>query len=724
MADGSTEGRSLFQPAAADLAARAREYNPNSNSALIEAAYAYAQKAHSDQRRRSGEAYFTHPLAVAEMLVNQQLDDATIVTALLHDTVEDTGSTHQEVTRLFGQEIADLVNGVTKLTKLELSSAETKQAENFHKLLMAVAKDLRVLLVKLADRLHNMRTIRHMRPAKQKQKAQETMDIYAPLAGRMGMQSMREELEDLSFRVLQPEARSSVIRRFITLKYETGEIIPKITDDIEKALAQAGIPAQVTGREKRPFSIWRKLNDKNDPEGDFYRLSDIFGFRIIVQSEEDCYRALGVVHRRWNAVPGRFKDYISQPKSNGYRSIHTTVSGRSARRVEMQIRTREMHDVNESGVAAHWTYRDGVRFENPFAADPLAWLKDLSEGLANSDNPSEFLEHAKLEMFQDQVFCFTPKGKVVKLPRGATPLDFAYAIHTNLGNSCVGAKVDNRRVPLFTRLRNGQSVTIISAPGQKPQASWAELVVTGRAKTAIRRHAKEEEREAQIRLGQEFARVAFAKVGKKATDKALDTAAERLNIQGGSDELLRALGATDLSGDAVVASLYSELVDIGPEGRGRADGVIGLDPGQAARAALCCEPLPGERIVGITFRGQGVEVHAIDCPRLGEYEEQPERWVDLKWGVGESLGTHSARLSITMANDAGVLGRLCSLVGEHNANISDVRIVDPKPDFYVVEFRVDVRDLKHLSRIETAIKADSAVTDVLRQRNPGVRQSA
>jgi len=722
MAEGTTDGRPLFQPVAADLAARALSYNPTSNSALIEAAYAYAQAAHTDQRRRSGEAYFTHPLAVAEMLVDQQLDDATIVTALLHDTVEDTGSTHQEVTRLFGEEIADLVNGVTKLTNLELSSAETKQAENFHKLLMAVAKDLRVLLVKLADRLHNMRTIRHMRPAKQMQKAQETMDIYAPLAGRMGMQSMREELEDLSFRVLQPEARSSIIRRFITLKNETGEIIPKITDDIEHALDNAGIPAQITGREKRPFSIWRKLNDKNDPEGDFYRLSDIFGFRIIVESEEDCYRALGVVHRRWNAVPGRFKDYISQPKSNGYRSIHTTVSGRSARRVEMQIRTREMHEVNESGVAAHWSYRDGIRFENPFAADPVAWLKDLSEGLANSDNPSEFLEHAKLEMFQDQVFCFTPKGKVVKLPRGATPLDFAYAIHTNLGNSCVGAKVDNRRVPLFTRLRNGQSVTIISAPGQKPQASWAELVVTGRAKTAIRRHAKDEEREAQIRLGKEFARVAFSKVGKKATDKALTTAAERMNIQGGSDELLRALGATEVSGDTVVASLYSELMDIAPEGRSRADGVIGLDPGQAARAALCCEPLPGERIVGITIKGKGVIVHAIDCPTLSEYEDQPDRWVDLKWGVGESLGTHAARLSVTMANDAGVLGRLCSLVGEHNANIADVRIMDPKPDFYLVEFRIDVRDIKHLSRIETAIKADSAVTDVARQRNPGAKQ--
>ncbi|QPH54432.1 RelA/SpoT family protein [Pontivivens ytuae] len=716
MPDGAREPHPLFRPGAAELAARVRDYNPHSNSALIEAAYAYALKAHDGQTRRSGEPYFTHPLAVAEMLAEQQLDDATIATALLHDTVEDTGSTHKEVSRLFGQEIAELVNGVTKLTNLELNSKETKQAENFHKLLMAVAKDLRVLLVKLNDRLHNMRTIRHMRPEKQVQKAEETMDIYAPLAGRMGMQWMREELEDLSFKVLQPEGRSSIMRRFITLKHETGDVIPKIVEDMRLVLSAAGIPAEVTGREKKPYSIWRKLQEKDE---EFHRLSDIFGFRIITRSEEDCYRALGVIHRRWTAVPGRFKDYISQPKSNGYRSIHTTVSGRSARRVEIQIRTREMHEVNETGVAAHWSYRDGIRFENPFAADPVAWLKDLNEGLAGSADPSEFLEHVKLEMFQDQVFCFTPKGKVVKLPRGATPLDFAYAIHTNLGNSCVGAKVDNRRVPLFTRLRNGQSVTIISAPGQKPQASWADLVVTGRAKTAIRRFAREEEREALVRLGREFARVAFEKIGKKATDKALATAAERLGLGEGAEDVLRALGATEISGEEVVSTLYPELTDSAQPAppRRQADGVIGLDPGQAARAANCCEPLPGERIVGITWRGRGVEVHSIDCPTLVDFEDQPERWVDLRWGVGESLGTHAARLCVTMANDAGVLGRLCSLIGEHNANISDIRILDPKPDFYVVALRVEVRDLQHLLRIETAIEADSAVTDVVRQRN-------
>ncbi|RED14179.1 RelA/SpoT family protein [Pontivivens insulae] len=718
MADGSPEPV-LFSPRAPDLAARVRAYNPKSDSALIEAAYAYAQHAHGEQRRHSGEPYFTHPLAVAGMVVNDQLDDATIVTALLHDTVEDTGSTLPEIRRLFGAEVADLVNGVTKLTNLQLSSKETKQAENFHKLILAMAEDLRVVLVKLNDRLHNMRTIKHMRPEKQVQKAQETMDIYAPLAGRMGMQSMREELEDLCFRILNPEGRSSVIRRFITLKNETGDVIDRTVEDIENLLTAAGIDALVTGREKKPFSIWRKLDEK---DGEFNRLSDIFAFRIITKSEEDCYAALGLVHRRWNAVPGRFKDYISQPKSNGYRSIHTTVSGRKARRVEIQIRTEEMHEVNETGVAAHWSYRDGIRFENPFAADPANWLQSLREDLDTAENPSEVLEHVKLEMFSDQVFCFTPKGRVVKLPRGATPLDFAYAIHTNLGNSCVGAKVDGQRRPLFTRLRNGQSVEIISAPGQTPQASWADLVVTGRAKTAIRRFARLEERASQIRLGREFARAALDKVDKSLSDRAMATAAERLNFSD-ADDLLRALGAAEVTGNQIVQALYPELLsleELGPNTT-RKDGVIGLTQGQSAQAAPCCKPLPGERIIGITWRGRGVQVHAIDCPELVAFDESPDRWVDLRWGAGESLGNHTADLVTTMANDAGVLGRLCSLIGEHHANISDICIEDPKPDFYVVRLSVDVRDVTHLSRIMTAIEADSAVTEVVRERRSETR---
>jgi RelA/SpoT family (p)ppGpp synthetase len=479
------------------------------------------------------------------MLADQRLDEATIITALLHDTVEDTASTHDEVTHIFGAEIALLVEGVTKLTKLQLTSSESRQAEDFRKLFLAMSADIRVLLVKLADRLHNMRTIRHMSPEKQRKKASETMEIFAPLAGRMGMQAMREELEDLSFKVLESEARDAILRQYVSLRRETDDVIPEIAEDIRSVLADAGVDAMVSGREKRPYSIWRKLQEKDEV---FHRLSDIFGFRIITDSEEDCYVALGALHRRWAAVPGRFKDYISQPKTNGYRSIHTTVSGRRARRVEIQIRTREMHEVAESGVAAHWSYRDGQRLENRFATDPVSWLSGLQTRLDTADTPDEFLEHVKLEMFSDQVFCFTPKGRVVRLPKSATPIDFAYAIHTELGDSCVGAKVDGKRVPLFTRLRNGQSVIIITAPGQKPAITWEAHVVTGRAKSAIRRAVREEQRESQIRLGREFARVSFERAGHEMTKKALKTAAKRI-FGGDADELLRQIGAAERSAE-------------------------------------------------------------------------------------------------------------------------------------------------------------------------------
>jgi len=403
---------------AQDLIGLVRAYNPKTDAKLIAAAYDYGRAMHEGQFRHSGEPYFSHPVAVACILAEMRLDDATIATALLHDTIEDTKSTFAEVQRQFGTDIAELVDGVTKLTNLQLNSSETKQAENFRKLFMAMSKDLRVILVKLADRLHNMRTIKSMRPEKQAQKARETMDIFAALAGRMGMQWMRDELEDLAFQVLNPEGRTSIIRRFITLQRETGDVIHKITGDIQHELAKAKIEAQVLGRAKKPYSIWRKMEEK---ELSFSRLSDIYGFRVICSSEIECYVILGLIHQRWRAVPGRFKDYISQPKSNGYRSIHTTVSGRDGKRVEVQIRTRQMHEVAETGVAAHWSYRDGVRVENPFAVDPVKWIASLTERLDSSEDHEDFLEAVKLEMYQDQVFCFTPKGEVVKLPRGATP---------------------------------------------------------------------------------------------------------------------------------------------------------------------------------------------------------------------------------------------------------------------------------------------------------------
>ena len=689
-------------------------YNPHSDKELLRRAFDYAKKMHKGQLRRSGEPYFTHPFAVAMQLAEQHMDDATLTTALLHDTIEDTKSTYSDIKINFSEEIAELVDGVTKLTNLELGSVESAQAENFRKLLLAMSKDLRVLLVKLADRLHNMRTIKHMDPEKQLIKARETMDIYAPLAGRMGMQFIREELEDLSFRVLNSEARSSIMRRFVSLRSKSGDVITKIADDIRKALNTNDITGEVTGREKKPYSIWRKMEEKQ--EG-FSRLSDIYGFRIITKNEVDCYRALGAIHQRWRSVPGRFKDYISQPKSNGYRSLHTAVSGRDGKIVEVQIRTNEMHQVAETGVAAHWSYREGERSENKFAVDPFVWISEITESFSNTEDQDEFLEHVKLEMFADQVFCFTPKGDVVKLPRGATPLDFAYNIHTRIGDGCVGVKVDGKRVPLWTRLRNGQSVEIITAKGQKPQAAWTDVAVTGRAKTAIRRSLKTENRENFLRLGKEFARVAFENVGKKPTNKALSTVAKMFALKT-ADDILVALGSAELTGAQVIEVLYPELLrknsvdEIEPS-----KAIIGLMSDQSAQRSVCCEPLPGERIVGILTKGRGVMIHTIDCDNLAAYDQVQDRWIDLHWSEGNHQALNEVLINITIGNDAGVLGRICTLIGEQNANISDMRFEEKQPDFYKIAVSIEVRDVKHLHNVVTSLNADTDVAEVTRHRD-------
>ena len=694
-----------------DLIALVRNYNPRSNATLIRDAYEYGMRMHEGQFRHSGEPYFTHPIAVAAILTEMRLDDATIVTALLHDTVEDTRSTKEDLVTTFGPEIADLVDGVTKLTNLELSSAQSKQAENFRKLFMAMSRDLRVILVKLADRLHNMRTIRSMRPEKQVKKARETMDIFAPLAGRMGMQWMREELEDLAFKVINPEARNSIIRRFVSLQRDSGDIIGQITADIRVVLEKEGIEADVFGRAKKPFSVWRKMQEKQLA---FSRLSDIYGFRIITRSDMDCYRALGVIHQRWRAVPGRFKDYISQPKSNGYRSIHTTVSGRDGKRVEVQIRTRQMHEVAESGVAAHWAYRDGTRTKNPFAVDPAEWIDSLTDRFEDEDH-NEFLEAVKLEMYQDQVFCFTPKGDVIQLPKGATPIDFAYAIHTRLGNSYVGAKVDGIRVPLWTRLKNGQSVDIISASGQRPQSTWLDIVATGRAKSAIRRSLREEDRDRFIRLGRELVRVSFEHVGRKVTDKALRTAAKQMGLADG-DELLARIGSAENSAKEVLQVLYPDLAAHQDEIDGTRP-FAGVEADADFKRAPCCRPLPGERIVGITYRGKGVVIHAIDCPVLAEYEDMPDRWVDVQWRAGRHPAAYSTLLSLTIRHDAGVLGRICGLIGAQGANISNLEFKDRKPDFYRIEVEIELRDQEHLHNLLTALEAESDVAQVARIRD-------
>src|ERR1700675_1542621 len=468
-----------------DLVERVRSYNPDTNEDLLNRAYVYAMKAHGTQTRASGDPYFSHPLEVAAILTNLKLDDATIVAALLHDTIEDTEATRGEIDNVFGPEIGALVEGLTKLKRLELVSREAKQAENLRKLLLAIADDVRVLLIKLADRLHNMRTLEFVAPTARHRIAEETLDIYAPLAGRMGMHEMREELEDLAFRELNPDAYRVVNERLEALESRNLGLVAEIEQQLTKKLADRGLAAEVSGRNKRAYSIWRKMERKSVG---FEQLSDIVGFRVVGGTLAECYQALGIVHTTWPMVPGRFKDYVSTPKQNDYRSIHTTLIGPGKQRVELQIRTREMHEIAEYGIAAHALYKDGAGSPTEMLSresSAYAWLRRTIELLAEGSNPEEFLEHTKLELFHDQVFCFTPKGKLIALPRGATPIDFAYAVHTDVGNMAIGAKINGKMGPLSSPLQNGDEVQILTSKAQTaPPAAWESTALTAKARAA------------------------------------------------------------------------------------------------------------------------------------------------------------------------------------------------------------------------------------------------
>lgn len=698
-----------------ELIERIQEYNPKSDADLIRKAYDFGMAAHEGQFRRSGEPYFCHPVEVAFLLTEIRIDDASIITALLHDTIEDTGVTYEDVEREFSTEIADFVNGVTKLTNLELDNTKSAEVENLRKLLLAISKDVRVLLVKLADRLHNMRTIKAMSPEKQRKKALETIEIYAPLAGRMGMQFLRDELEDLSFQVLQPMARASIMRKFLTLRGDVDNVLETIIGDIEKALNVQNINARVHGREKRPYSIWKKIRAKG--EG-FERLSDIYAFRIITNSVEDCYRALGAMHQRYTAIPGRFKDYISQPKSNGYRSIHTTVLGRDGKRVEIQIRTQKMHIVAESGVAAHWAYKDGERVQNPYKVDPSGWLADLSAGLAEVDDEEDFMEHFRLEMYADQVFVFSPKGQVVRLPRGATPLDFAYAIHTDLGNKAVGVMVNNERATLSTPLRNGQTVEIIQAAAATPEEAWIEIAKTARAKSAIRRALKQKVHETHLDYGKEIARLAFDNVDRKMTNKALEEAAKLLELKS-VDALLDGLSHGDILGNDIIKALYPELQIEVPKANLPVimPPLLGKKRLKSAKPCPHCLPIPGDRIMGLKHDGK-VIYHVVDCEKVsvGDNDENYE-WLDLHWPQNLQGASYEVKILVVMANSAGSLGRACTIIGENHSNIEQLDFIERRSDFYSCMFEILVRDVAHLQNILTALYTENGISRAERYRD-------
>jgi GTP pyrophosphokinase len=647
----------------------------------------------------------------------------------LHDTIEDTETTLEDVTAQFGKEVAQLVDGVTKLTRIEFQSDQAKQAENFRKFVLAMSEDIRVLLVKLADRLHNMRTLHFIDNAdKRRRIAVETMDIYAPLAERIGMQGMKNELEDLAFGELNPDARKSILKRLDFLSQKGGDLVPRIITELEKTLSDNAVQATIEGREKTPFSVWDKMQEQ---DVGFEQLSDIMAFRVIVDSVADCYRALGIAHGAYPVVPGRFKDYISTPKPNGYQSLHTGVFGPERQRIELQIRTAEMHDVAEHGVAAHWNYKQNGSDKT---APQYRWLRELLDILEHAAGPEEFLEHTKLEMFKDQVFCFTPRGDLINLPRGATPVDFAYAVHSEVGDRCVGAKINGRMMPLRSDLRNGDQVEIITSKAQTPSPTWENFAVTGKARSRVRRFVRLQERDEYIKLGRAILERAFQEDGHVYTDKAL---ADVLAVfhQQSADDLCADVGAGHHTGRDIVEAVYpgsgkrkkdQKVVPLDQARTRLAKGgganktgvsIKGLIPGMAMHFAACCHPLPGDRIVGIVTTGKGVTIHTIDCETLGEFVDASERWLDVSWDVGEEIdGVHVGRIHLTVLNVPGSLGELSTVIAGNEGNISNLKITNRSPQFFDMLIDIEVRDVKHLTAVIAALRADPAINSVERAR--------
>jgi len=715
-----------------DLVERVRAYNPNTDEALLNRAYVYAMVAHGEQTRASGDPYFSHPLEVAAILTDLKLDDATIVAALLHDTIEDTEATRTEIDQVFGSEIGALVEGLTKLKRLELVSREAKQAENLRKLLLAVAADVRVLLVKLADRLHNMRTLEFVPAASRRRIAEETIDIYAPLSGRMGMHEMREELEDLSFRVLDPDAYAVVNSRLGALAERNRNLIGEIEDQLSSHLTRHGITARVAGRQKRPFSIWTKMERKSVG---FEQLSDIFGFRIVVQTVEECYRALGIVHTVWPVVPGRFKDYISTPKQNDYRSLHTTVIGPGKQRVELQIRTAEMDRIAELGIAAHAFYKEGVGSPTEMLnreSNAFAWLRHTIAVLSESANPEEFLEHTKLELFHDQVFCFTPKGKLIALPRKANVIDFAYSVHTDVGNSAVGCKINGKFAPLSSELQNGDEVEVLTSPAQTaPPSAWESLAVTGKARAAIRRATRAAVRDQYAGLGRRIVERLFLRAKMVYDDDKLKGALPRL-ARTSIEDVFAAVGRGEMKASNVARAMYPDYKEerlalfggkkeaAAPVAAKPATGkaaipIRGINSDLPVKFAPNGGAVPGDRIVGIVTPGEGITIYPIQSPALKDFEEMPERWLDVRWDVDETTPQRfPARLFVQNVNEPGSLAQIATVIAEHDGNIDNISMSRRSPDFTELTIDLEVYDLKHLSAIIAQLRAKAVVAQVER----------
>lgn len=699
-----------------ELVEMVRAYDKNVDEALLNRAYVFAIQAHGTQTRASGDPYFSHPLEVAGILTDMKLDSDTIATALLHDVIEDTVATLEQIEAAFGPKIAEMVDGVTKLSKIELQAETTRQAENFRKFLLAMSNDIRVLLVKLADRLHNMRTLHFIsKPEKRRRISLETLEIYAPLAERIGMHVLKDELEHLAFGNLDAEAMESITARLNFLIEESPDLEREMVAALQELMDLSGIKATINGRIKRPYSIWRKMERQNIS---FEQLSDVMAFRVIVDNVEDCYRGLGVVHRRYSTIPGRFKDYISTPKRNFYRSIHTAVIGPKNRRLEIQIRTHEMHAEAELGVAAHWQYKQHTE---TVEGSQYVWVRELLEILEHAQDPEEFLEHTKLAMYQDKVFCFTPKGELISLPRGSSTVDFAYAVHTEVGDHCVGAKVNGRMVPLRHQLQNGDQVEILTSKGQEPSDRWEAFVVTGKARSAIRRYVRHSQHEELNNLGRAIIEKACRRKGLDFSETAMREAVKILNLED-ITALYIGVGENSLSEDDVLEAGFpgfrkdartDRLPEVHEEWQhamGDVGPITGLDSAAVIHMADCCHPVRGDRIVGIRNDGRDVVVHAIDCQILADFDDAPDLWIDLGWrefGAGEIY--YIGRLRLEVLNERGALASIAALVAKAGGNISNLDIVERDPEFYIMHIDVDVQDVKHLNDISRALRVNRVI---------------
>ena len=697
-----------------DIINKVSNYDSNLKKNVLIQAVNFSRERHGEQKRDSGDPYFFHPLAVADILADYKLDWVSIITALLHDTVEDGVATRAEIRKLFGAEIARLVDGVTKLSKIEAPQIKLREAENFRKLLLAMSKDIRVLLVKLADRLHNMRTLQYIESSERRMRiSKETLDVYAPLAARIGMQNMREELEDIAFAELNTSIRKSLNKRILFLRNQDDQLVKKIIKEIKHKFKLNNKIIQIQGREKSIYSIWKKMQKSSIP---FENISDIYAFRIICNNINDCYSALGIIHNIWPMIPGRFKDYISTPKSNGYSSIHTNVIGPLGRPIEIQIRTEKMHELNEYGVAAHWYYKEKNSTPIKLNKVSLNLFKEFSEIIGNSSRADDILSHSKMEMYSDQVFCFTPKGEVITMPKSATAIDFAFSVHSKLGETCVGCKINGRAAPLQTILSNGDQVEILRSKSQSPQPSWLNYTVTGKARSYINKFIRKNDRNEFIKLGRSILENNFILQNKQFHDKLIDPILKQLDHKS-RRSLYFALGKSEINSEDVLNILLPKKNKVMAMNNKNDRGISikGLKPGVALHMAECCHPLFGERIVGLMTEGKGITVHTLDCVILERYTDNPELWVDITWN-NKNAENNIGRINVTITNKSGSLNTLTQVIADFGGNITNFLINKRSDDFFQLIIDIEVNDAKHLNEIITGLRTNLTVYEVNRAK--------